>query len=189
MPLLNMIEIMSNLIFDYLRPKAVASKNVEKGETLFHRGDPIHMLFLVAEGYVHLMRFQAHGNSAVLQRAGPMTVLAEASVFSDRYHCDAIATTTGRVLLVPMMTMRQLLEREPVFARGWMSHVSGELQKVRTRAEILALRSVGSRLDAWTAFNDGELPPKGQWKNLAEEIGVSPEALYRELAKRSGSSS
>ncbi len=188
MLLLDMIEIMSNLIFNYLRPKAAASKFFEKGETLFHRGDAIHMLFLVAEGYVHLMRFQADGNGAVLQRAGPMTVLAEASVFSDQYHCDAVAMMAGRVLLVPMMTVRQLLEREPVFARGWMSHVSGELQKVRTRAEILALRSVGARLDAWTAFNDGQLSPKGQWKSLAEEIGVSPEALYRELAKRSASS-
>jgi CRP-like cAMP-binding protein len=188
MPLLDMIEIMSNLIFDYLRPKAAASKSFEKGETLFHRGDAIHMLFLVAEGYVHLMRFQADGKSAVLQRAGPMTVLAEASVFSERYHCDAIAMMAGRALLVPMTTLRQLLAREPEFARAWMGHVSGELQKVRTRAEILALRSVGAKLDAWTAFNDGQLPPKGHWKSLAEEIGVSPEALYRELAKRSASS-
>jgi hypothetical protein len=28
------------------------------------------------------------------------------------------------------------------------------------------------------------LPSKGEWKALAEDIGVSPEALYRELSKR-----
>jgi hypothetical protein len=28
------------------------------------------------------------------------------------------------------------------------------------------------------------LPPKGEWKSVAEQIGVSPEALYRELSRR-----
>lgn len=175
---------MSNSIFDHLRQKASVSRSFEKGEYLFHQGDSIHMLALVVEGYVHLMRFQADGHSAVLQRAGPMTILAEASVFSPQYHCDAIAMTTGRALLVPITSLRQLLEREPAFALEWINHISGELKKVRTRAEILALRSVAARLDAWITVNQDGLPPKGQWKSLAAEIGVSPEALYREIARR-----
>lgn len=183
-----MIEIMSSSIFDQLRPKASVSRSFEKGEYLFHQGDSIHVLALVVEGYVHLMRFQEDGHSAVLQRAGPMSVLAEASVFSEKYHCDAIAMTAGRALFVPIGTLRQLLEREPAFALEWINHISGELKKVRTRAEILALRSVGARLDAWITVNEGLLPPKGQWKSLAAEIGVSPEALYREIARRPASS-
>ncbi|MGV1955907.1 Crp/Fnr family transcriptional regulator [Agrobacterium sp. 22-214-1] len=183
-----MIEIMSSSIFDQLRPKASVSRSFEKGEYLFHQGDSIHVLALVVEGYIHLMRFQEDGHSAVLQRAGPMTVLAEASVFSEKYHCDAIAMTAGRALFVPIGTLRQLLEREPAFALEWINHISGELKKVRTRAEILALRSVGARLDAWITVNEGLLPPKGQWKSLAAEIGVSPEALYREIARRPASS-
>jgi hypothetical protein len=33
------------------------------------------------------------------------------------------------------------------------------------------------------AWNDG-VPKKGERRRIADEIGVSPEALYRELAKR-----
>ncbi|MBO9656515.1 MAG: Crp/Fnr family transcriptional regulator [Agrobacterium tumefaciens] len=183
-----MIEIMSISIFDHLRPKASVSRSFEKGEYLFHQGDPVHMLALVVEGCVHLMRFQADGHGAVLQRAGPMTVLAEASVFSEQYHCDAIAVTAGRALFVPIGTLRQLLERESAFALEWINHISVELKKVRSRAEILALRSVSARLDAWITVNESGLPPKGLWKNLAAEIGVSPEALYREIARRPASS-
>lgn len=29
-----------------------------------------------------------------------------------------------------------------------------------------------------------EAPPKGEWKQLAQQIGASPEALYREFARR-----
>lgn len=48
----------------------------------------------------------------------------------------------------------------------------------------MRLKKVCDRVDAWLALNGGVLPPKGQWKRLAAEIGVSVEALYRELAAR-----
>ena len=35
-------------------------------------------------------------------------------------------------------------------------------------------------------WNGEGLPAKGTWKTVANEIGTSPEALYRELAKRRG---
>jgi hypothetical protein len=43
---------------------------------------------------------------------------------------------------------------------------------------------VAERLDAWIAWNDGNSPEKGEWKLVANQIGVSPEALYREIGKR-----
>ncbi len=49
---------------------------------------------------------------------------------------------------------------------------------------MLAIRSLARRLDAWLELNDFSLPPKGNWQTLARELAVSPEALYRELARR-----
>jgi CRP/FNR family transcriptional regulator, dissimilatory nitrate respiration regulator len=49
---------------------------------------------------------------------------------------------------------------------------------------MLALRTVAARLDAWCAANDGMAPARGAWRVVAAEIGVSPETLYRELARR-----
>jgi hypothetical protein len=43
---------------------------------------------------------------------------------------------------------------------------------------------VADRLDAWLAAGEGKLPAKGEGRGLAAEIGISPEALYRELARR-----
>ena len=53
----------------------------------------------------------------------------------------------------------------------------------RLRAEILAFRTIAERLGAWIAAK-GEFPPKGTWKTVAQEIGTSPESLYREIARR-----
>jgi hypothetical protein len=45
------------------------------------------------------------------------------------------------------------------------------------------VRVLAPRLDTWLDWR-GALPPKGDWLRLAAELGVSPEALYREIAKR-----
>ena len=62
--------------------------------------------------------------------------------------------------------------------------ISVFIQAARQRAEILALPRLADRLDAWLALGDGVLPPRGRRRELAAELGVTPEALYRELARR-----
>ncbi len=46
------------------------------------------------------------------------------------------------------------------------------------------MKKVSERLDAWLDWRSGDFPARGEWKEIAAEIGVSPEALYRELATR-----
>jgi CRP/FNR family transcriptional regulator, dissimilatory nitrate respiration regulator len=41
---------------------------------------------------------------------------------------------------------------------------------------------MAQRLEMWLLQN-GTLPNKGNWKQVAAEIGTSPEALYCEIAK------
>jgi CRP-like cAMP-binding protein len=84
---------------------------------------------------------------------------------------------------IPKRGLLGRLRNEPDFAQAWAAHLAREIQIMRFRSEVLSLKTVASRLDAWLAWQ-GELPLKGQWKEVANQIGVSPEALYREMAKR-----
>lgn len=179
-----MIAIMSDEIVAHLRPRAIALKTLERKEHLFHRDDRVVTMFLLTEGCVKLMRYQEDGSPAVLQRSTPGTMVAEASLFSGRYHCDAIAVTATQALAVPVGEVRRLLNEDRAFALAWTMHLTRELQNTRKRAEIVSLRTVSARLDAWLTWNDGRLPTKGDWKALADEIAVSPEALYREFSRR-----
>ena len=79
--------------------------------------------------------------------------------------------------------MQQLFFTDQDFAEAWAAHLAGEVRNARLRAEILTLKTVSERLDAWLADRD-HLPEKGNWKAVAQEIGTSPEALYREIARR-----
>lgn len=177
-----MIAIMSDLI-PRLASISMSEKTIDVGTFLFLQGDPVHVLHIVRTGTVHLVRHQPYGATAVLQRATEDKILAEASVYSDTYHCDGLAVSPARILLVPVVDVKRLLEADGCFANLWAAYLARELQATRKRAEIMSLKTVKARLDAWLAWNDGGLPAKGAWKRLADDIGVSPEALYREIAK------
>jgi CRP/FNR family transcriptional regulator, dissimilatory nitrate respiration regulator len=154
------------------------------GQYLFHLGDVVTVFHFIEEGLVHLIRHQTDGSALVLQRAGAGSILAEASLYSDEYHCDAVVQTQTRLLALPKKQITARLATSPVFAEAWARHLAQEVQRARLQAEILSLHTVAARLDAWIAWNDGRIPGKGEWKAIADQIGVSPEALYRELARR-----
>jgi CRP-like cAMP-binding protein len=177
-----MIRIMSDLI-SRLASISMFEKTIDAGAFLFLQGDPVHVLHIVRTGTVHLVRHQPDGATAVLQRATAAKILAEASVYSDTYHCDGLVVSPATILLVPVVDVKRLLEADGCFANLWSAYLARELQATRKRAEIMSLKTVKAKLDAWLAWNDGGLPAKGVWKQLADDIGVSPEALYREIAK------
>lgn len=155
------------------------------GDTLFHAGQTVSLVFLVSSGRVHLRRHTEQGQMLVLQNAGPGTVLAEASVYSARYHCDAVASGNAAVASLDRHDFLGALKNDNRLAEAWAATLARSVQAARVRAEIRSLPRVTDRLDAW--LSEGNiLPAKGGWQDLAAELGVTREALYRELARRRG---
>lgn len=151
---------------------------------IFERNDPVASVFLVQQGEVHLLRHQKDGNSFILQRAGVGNILAEASITTENYHCGAEAVEPSTLTVFSRRDVQTLITEHPDAAHAFVAHLAREVRTSRLRAEIISLRRVADRLDAWLTWNDAGLPEKGRWHRVANEIGVSPEALYRELARR-----
>lgn len=151
---------------------------------LFDQGDPVRDLFRVEEGLVLLIRVQPDGAETVLQRAAQGAVLAEASLYAESYHCRAEAAEPARLSCFDAAQLRHALGDDGALSRAYAAHLAAEVQKLRLRAEVLAKRRLSDRLDAWLDWHGGVLPGRGGWRTLAREIGVTPEALYRELARR-----
>ena len=70
---------------------AAIDHKLKAGEPLFRLGDKTLGLCEVLAGRVRLARVDRSGREIVLHVAGPGETLAEASLFSPQYHCDAIA--------------------------------------------------------------------------------------------------
>ncbi len=179
-----MIAIMQPALFDLLSRLPHESLRLSAGEMLFQQHDPVRRAFAVSEGLVHLLRRQEDGAEFLLQRAGPGALVAEASVLSACYHCTAEAAEDSRLTSWALADIRALLERDGTAALAFAAHLAAEVRSARLRAEIVSLRRVADRLDAWLAWHEEGLPDKGAWHHVAREISVSPEALYREIARR-----
>lgn len=155
------------------------------GSFLFHAQDTVEFIHFIEEGKVSLERIQANGQISCFLRAKAGDVLAEASVYSQQYHCDARVLEDVRLRRVKKEKFMSQLKSDPNLADAWSTYLARTVHRTRLIAEIRSFKTVGDRLDAWLdAFQD--LPPKGQWQSLAHELAVTPEALYRALAKRRG---
>lgn len=154
-----------------------------RGDRLFASGArPVHMFF-IAQGEVVLERPGLNGEPTVLQRTRRGFV-AEASLQSTRYHCDARVLADARVTRVPVTALRETLASDPAFAMRWVAMLNAELRRLRLQCERLALTRVRDRMLHLleTEGERGRYAVPSGLKSLAGELGVTHEALYRALA-------
>lgn len=171
-------------------PAAVRTSAIDRrlpaGRTLFHPGDKTVGLYEVLEGRVRLARIDRSGREAVLQTASAGDTLAEASLFSPTYHCAAIATTAAMVRLYPKAALFAALARDPKLAQAFAAVLAQQVMTLRTRLEGRNILSARGRVRHYLAVNLGAdgctvaLP--GSLKDLAADLGLTHEALYRTLA-------
>ena len=113
--------------------------------------------------------------------------MAEASLFSSTYHCDAVATTEAIVRLYPKAVLLAELQRDPKIAKAFAAMLAHQIMSLRTRLERRNIHSARDRVRHFLALNVGadgrtvDLP--GTLKELAADLGLTHEALYRTLAR------
>ena len=180
-----MIAIMIDAILGAVSNTRSASYRV--GDAIFHQGAPSGAIFQVRRGCVEVVRHLADGSKVTIATAREGETFAEAALFAERYHCDALARTDCEVVSIPTASVRDLLDREPAMARNLAAFFAGQVRELRTRVEILRIKRAPDRLLAWLrAAAKGEPPTVEQsspWASVANEIGLTPEVVYRSLRK------
>ena len=167
--------------------RAATERTLKAGQHLFHVGDRTVGLYEIVEGTVRLVRVDRSGREAILQAAGAGETLAEASLFSPTYHCDAIAPTAARVRLYPKTVLLKELERDPKIARAFAAMLARQVMTLRTRLEQRNIHSARDRVLHYLAVNGDPrmrtVVLTGTLKDLAAELGLTHEVLYRTLAE------
>jgi CRP-like cAMP-binding protein len=160
-------------------------RSLARGEVLFRKDDIAVGIWEIAHGQVQLSRLDPDGREIVLHVAGPGDMVAEASLFSPVYNCDATAVTDARVRLFPKGAVLAEFRRDPEAADAFMAMLARELMALRTRLERRNIRSASARVQNYLALHTGAdgrtVSLQGTVKNLAAELGLTHEALYRTL--------
>lgn len=150
---------------------------------VFRKGDPVRAVFLVLDGEVRLSRFAHDGSEIALHRAGRGDFFAEAALNTPRW----IASRSSTLLAFSAVKVRALIAKDREFARQWVALLARQLHASRARSERLALKSAAERVLHYL-HSEGKGPRcevmlAGSVKDLARELGLTHESLYRTLAR------
>ena len=165
--------------------RAGVDRTLKSGEALFRLGDKTAGLCEVVAGRVRLARVDRAGREIVLHVAGPGETIAEASLFASRYHCDAIASTDAIVRIYPKTAVLAAFAQDRTAAQAFTATLARQVMSLRTRIEQRNIRSARERVRHYLSVNVGAdgrtVALAGTLKDLAAELGLSHEALYRTL--------
>ena len=176
-----------------LPPSLAAESTVRRlaaGEALFSQGDPAVAIYQVESGRLRLVRRTSDDHLVILYTARRGEFFAEASLFAETYHCDAVAAAPSLVRVYPKAEIIALLRAKPALAEAFMMRLAHQLQELRTRMELRNLRSARERLLQYLRLRAGPddrgrartVAIEGQLQDIGAEIGITREALYRTLA-------
>jgi CRP/FNR family transcriptional regulator, dissimilatory nitrate respiration regulator len=162
------------------------SRALGAGEVVFRAGAAARHVHFLTAGRVTLSRFGADGEEVAIHAVLPGEFFAEAALHSDRYHCTAVVDQPAVVASIPSTDLRALLRGDGEFAMQWLAIVSRQLRQSRARIERLSLKSAAARI-RHLLLSEGSGPTpsytlRGTAKDLALELGLSHESLYRTLA-------
>lgn len=164
----------------------VIVRELDLDERLFQQGDLASAIFEVLSGRLRLVRRTVDDHLVSLHTARPGDLLAEAALFSDVYHCDAVAATASRVRVYPKRILLAALRKRPSLFEAFAARLARQLQALRARLELRSIRSARERLVQYLRLSAGDdgrtVTIDGHLQDLAADLGLSREALYRTLA-------
>lgn len=164
--------------------QSVRKVRFKQGEYVFRLGERPDVVLYLLSGEVHLVRRSRDGAEIILQRSRG-GFFAEASMDSDRYHCDAVAAEPGELLRFATRAFRQAVANDAVFRNSWLAHLTREVRRLRAQCERLSLNSAAERIIHYieSEGSNGAIVLTQTKKAWAAELGLSHEALYRSLRR------
>jgi CRP/FNR family transcriptional regulator len=172
--------------------KATLVKSLERGEYLFHEGDPATGFYVVQRGAVNVHRVTAAGKEQVIHVFHIGDSFAEVALAAPTgYPADARALEPIQVLLVQKDGILALLKRQPELALRMLGSMSSHLRVLVGQIEDLTVKDVETRLANWLvkrcpnpqAVSPVKIELTMTKRVLAAELGTIGETFSRSLAK------
>jgi len=166
---------------DVLTPQGLS---LSKGDMLFKQGDPVTNIYFIKIGKIKLIRNTSDGSPVILHIGEQGESIAEASLFSDLYHCSAIADSNSTVLYVKKSVLLIFMQENPKVMIELLAILSHQVRDLRTINEIKNIHSANERILSYIKTNANEnleLKLNLSLKDIAHKIGLAHETFYREL--------
>src|SRR5258708_5730386 len=178
---------MLSALLDKLPSVSVETRELRAREFLFRQGDRARSIFAVDNGQIRLARYLSNGKSVVMHVARAGHTFTEAALFSDVYHCNAVAQTKARVRCYSKKDVLAAIGRDAALAVECVASLSREVQRLRQQLEVQSIASARERILQFLLLGADpvslEFRLQAPLKDLALSLGLAHETFYRELAR------
>jgi len=168
----------------------VSGVTLDKGEVLFHRGDPADYFYFLDAGLVELNLIAASGEKKVLEVVSPGRTFAEAIAFmqEQKYPVSAEALADCTLCQIPIQSYIDLVYANPDACMRLLSDVCRHLHARVREIENLTVQNARSRLASYlldhvVETNDDEATVRLELPRhvIASRLSIQPETLSRIL--------
>ncbi|MEA5446365.1 Crp/Fnr family transcriptional regulator [Gammaproteobacteria bacterium AB-CW1] len=164
---------------------------IDRGETLFHEGDPARRIFLCEAGQLKLYRLAPNGNEKIIALLQPGSTFAEATMFMEErnYPVNCEALKASRLVAFDADDCVAMLREDVDACFKLMAMFSRRLRQRLTDIEALSLQNATLRVVNYLlqlqhqqdASEQLELPTSK--KHVAGLLALQPETLSRVFAQ------
>jgi CRP-like cAMP-binding protein len=165
-------------IFEELKLPRSTERNYPRDSVIFAQGSNTFGLIIVTKGAVKLVRHTKSGHIVPIHTASAGESVAEASLFSDTYHCDCIAAEHCTVRIIGKASILKLLQTDVVFNFRFMGHLAEQTIAYRRRIELLTMKGAKEKV----FYSIADSIEYGSIIQLAGYLGLTHEATYRALS-------
>jgi len=156
--------------------------------TLINEGNLPDFLHIVIEGSVELYGVHEHRETTI-DIIQPVTTFILAAVIRDEVYLKSARTLMpSQILMIPAQTVRDVFDRDHVFARAIVNELADRYRGVVRSLKNEKLRTSAERLANWILRADAQQGHQHnvelafEKRTLASSLGMTPENLSRNLA-------
>lgn len=158
---------------------------LQRGETLFNRGDVSHGFYLLLEGQVKLSFTSPQGTEKIIDIITPGKSFGEAIMFLDRpFPVSAQATLNSMLLMIQKKTLLAILREDPDVATRMLASLSAKMHHLVNSIETISLlsgtqRLIGYILQIGSSAESTKVRLPSTKSAIASLLNIAPETLSR----------
>jgi CRP-like cAMP-binding protein len=161
---------------------------VERGQTVFSKGDVGTSLFAILEGQVKVVSFSMQGKNAVLNFLGPGDIFGEIALLDGGARtADVTAVTNCKLIVIDRRDFLPLLHSKPHIAQKLIEILCARLRNTsRQLEEVMFLDLSGKLAKTLLRMSNPKAAPGNRkvlltQNEIAQIIGASRESTNKQL--------
>ncbi|MCI4410221.1 MAG: fumarate/nitrate reduction transcriptional regulator Fnr [Thiotrichales bacterium] len=180
---------------DILRLDALVKRKpaLQKGEALFHVGQPFQAVYAVRAGGFKVSTVPASGEDKIIGFYLPGDILGVDALSTGTHVSTAVAIDTTTVCEIPFSALERLSLQIPSLNHQLLALMSKELTDERMHAELLSRKGAEERLALFILWLSERQSRRGfnaldfrlglLHRDVALYLGLTPETVSRVLAR------